>query len=204
MGTKHLGLVAAGVLCAMAPGAASAANFITNGSFETGDLTGWTSTSGGLNPFGTTYGSGMDGIYWHWVGGYEGPITTTQTVSGLTAGQSYTLKFIMASEFSNQDQIRVSIDGGAGVLFAAPTYNGNFWDNWVEQQLTFVAGGSSAVIQFDTNGLNVNGYDVGLDNVRLDVAGLVPEPSAWALMILGFGAVGAGLRRRTKVKFAHA
>ena len=32
---------------------------------------------------------------------------------------------------------------------------------------------------------------------------VVPEPSAWALMILGFGAVGAAMRRRrTSVRFA--
>jgi hypothetical protein len=30
---------------------------------------------------------------------------------------------------------------------------------------------------------------------RTDVGPGIPEPSAWALMILGFGAVGAGLRR---------
>lgn len=137
-----------------------------------------------------------DGTYWHWLGGWEYAVATSQTVNGLTAGQSYTLKFLMASEYTNQDQIRVSIDGGAGVLFSAPVYNGNYWDNWVEQQLTFVATGTSALIQFDTYGLNSNGYDVGLDNVRLDVAGLVPEPSAWALMILGFGAIGAGMRRK--------
>ena len=40
------------------------------------------------------------------------------------------------------------------------------------------------------------------DNFRLtlstaDLAAGVPEPSAWALMILGFGAVGAGMRRRS-------
>ena len=30
------------------------------------------------------------------------------------------------------------------------------------------------------------------------VAGVVPEPAAWALMILGFGGAGAALRRRTR------
>ena len=44
----------------------AAAGFI-NGSFETGDLTGWTSTLPGYNPFGTFYGAGMDGTYLHWL-----------------------------------------------------------------------------------------------------------------------------------------
>jgi hypothetical protein len=51
-------------------GAASQAHAVTvvNGSFETGDLTGWSGTANtdgyGLNPFGTTFGTGMDGTWW--------------------------------------------------------------------------------------------------------------------------------------------
>ncbi len=33
-------------------------------------------------------------------------------------------------------------------------------------------------------------------------AGGVPEPGAWALLLLGFGGVGAALRRRRAVAFA--
>ena len=44
-----------------------------------------------------------------------------------------------------------------------------------------------------------DGYEVGLDNIRYDVRPLtsaVPEPTSWALMIVGFGVAGMGLRRR--------
>lgn len=49
-----------------------------------------------------------------------------------------------------------------------------------------------------------SGYNAGLDNIsfsysslsRSSIAAAVPEPTTWALMILGFGAVGASLRRR--------
>jgi hypothetical protein len=37
------------------------------------------------------------------------------------------------------------------------------------------------------------------DNYRITIAnavGAVPEPSTWAMMLIGFGAVGASLRRR--------
>jgi hypothetical protein len=40
---------------------------------------------------------------------------------------------------------------------------------------------------------------VFVDNVSTNVGGAIPEPSTWALMILGFGAAGAGLRRRRGV-----
>ncbi len=32
----------------------------------------------------------------------------------------------------------------------------------------------------------------------------VPEPATWALMLMGFGAVGYSMRRRSKVRFAYA
>lgn len=34
------------------------------------------------------------------------------------------------------------------------------------------------------------------DNLTYTASGAVPEPSTWAMMLLGFAAVGAGLRRR--------
>lgn len=50
-------------------------------------------------------------------------------------------------------------------------------------------------------------HGLGVDNLAINaalapVAGAVPEPSTWALLILGFGAVGASLRRRQALAFA--
>ncbi len=56
----------------------------------------------------------------------------------------------------------------------------------------------------DSIGLNVG----GLSNARLYSTGTyvtsVPEPATWAMMIIGFGAVGAAMRqhRRTSVRYA--
>lgn len=190
-------------LAALAGTTAARANLIVNGSFETGDLTGWTSDSAyGLNAFGTTYGAGMDGTYWHWLAGYETPITTSQTVSGLTVGKTYTLKFIQSSEYVNSDQVRVTIGSDPSQIFTGVPSNpgdpaGNYyWNIWVEQQLSFVASATSEKIQFDTVGLNVSGYDVGVDNVRLDAA--APEVGTWIMMVAGFGTVGAQLRLRQR------
>ena len=167
---------------------------LVNGSFETGDLTGWTSDSPyGLNPFGTAFGSG-DGTYWHWLSGYEYSITTSQTVSGLSVGATYALTFIMASEIVNSDSLRVSVNGGPGTIFTAPPYNGTPWDHWVSKELDFVATTSSATIQFDAIGLNTGGYDVGLDKVSLVSA--VPEPATWG--VLSAGLLGLGLIRRRR------
>lgn len=40
--------------------------------------------------------------------------------------------------------------------------------------------------------------------VESSFAGAVPEPSAWALLILGFGLTGAAMRRRTKTSVSFA
>ena len=51
-----------------------------------------------------------------------------------------------------------------------------------------------------------NAWDVILDDARLEASPIpnaVPEPATWAMMITGFGFVGASLRRRTaKPSFA--
>lgn len=51
------------------------------------------------------------------------------------------------------------------------------------------------------------GDSTGLDNVAISssVAGAVPEPASWAMMIVGFGLIGAGKRyrqRRTVLRYA--
>ena len=45
--------------------------------------------------------------------------------------------------------------------------------------------------------------DLTVGDVR-QVTGGVPEPATWAMMLLGFGAMGAALRRRTHVRVRYA
>ena len=69
--------------------------------------------------------------------------------------------------------------------------------------ITFADGYSSSgyVLRFGPDAFNG-----GITNVAFDVREIgaaVPEPSAWALLILGFGLVGGTMRRtRTKLAFA--
>lgn len=194
-------LSAAAVLLGLVGVNSAHAAFI-NGSFETGDLTGWTgsatSDGWGLNPFGTTYGSGMDGTYWAWLAGYEAFRYIEQTVTGLTAGTGYAVKFIIASELSRSDNILVSADGGPSTTFSAPPSPGP-WTDWVSKEFDFTASGTSATIRFSTFGLDpTKQLDVGLDNVTISSrGGSVPEPASLALLGIGLAGLGAMRRRKT-------
>ena len=53
-----------------------------------------------------------------------------------------------------------------------------------------------------TEGDNQLFYNIGLDNISLTQSGGLPEPASWALMLTGFGGLGAMLRKRRRVMTA--
>ncbi len=65
-------------------------------------------------------------------------------------------------------------------------------------------GGQTLTLFLDLTGLGRNAPNVGIDNVRFSQVSLapppaaVPEPATWAMMLLGFGAVGGLLRTRAR------
>ena len=61
----------------------------------------------------------------------------------------------------------------------------------------FDAGAGVDVITI-TDRLNSN--STGLSNAALFQTGAVPEPGTWAMMLLGFGAMGVSLRRRPRTQ----
>ncbi len=69
------------------------------------------------------------------------------------------------------------------VGYGFQTYNLN-WSNLSSVTFSALQGGSEYL---------------AFDNLTYSAAGAVPEPATWALMILGFGAVGGAMRRRQSV-----
>ena len=41
-------------------------------------------------------------------------------------------------------------------------------------------------------------YTSNSDSVTINIGGVVPEPASWAMMLLGFGAIGFAMRRGRK------
>ena len=79
------------------------------------------------------------------------------------------------------------------------TFTVNDGNGWAIQTL-----GVDGIFRLDLSASTGNvGFDYfGIDNLAFEpgAAGVVPEPSTWAMMIGGFGVAGGALRRRRSVK----
>jgi hypothetical protein len=133
--------------------------------------------------------------------GQDGPGSVT--LSGLIAGDTYRLILLSAGDVIGR-ATTFTLDGDTKV--ATPTSAQTFIDggNYVTFQSQAGAAGSLTFAFDAASGLegNLNGLQL-LDLGARDQTPGVPEPAAWALMILGFGAAGARLRR-TGVRSASA
>jgi hypothetical protein len=172
-------------------GSAHAAEFLQNGSFETGDFSGWILTGPSAdifvepNSFG--YGAQSGNFYV-----YAGPPSSTpgnlsQTfadtpgqhlnISGWAIGDTFHLP-------DNLGQVSYFFDG---VLLGSPDLSSG---KYTQSKFQVTATGSDTFsIQF-SNDTSFN----GLDNFSVATAG-VPELSTWVLSLMGF--VGLGLLART-------
>lgn len=200
-------LVAAALLACLGSGA-DAAVFM-NGGFEigpdpgvftehgTGDstITGWTVTSGTIDYIGT---------YWQAQGGSSRSIdlagsslgTIEQTFDTI-AGQTYQVNFYTSRNPDGGDPLRsgtVSINGTDHTFYySASNDRSNMM--WLLNSYTFTASGTSSTLSFAADASAGCCYGPALDSVSVAA---VPEPSTWAMMLMGFGAIGVGLRRRRR------
>ncbi len=203
------------------------ANLLTNGSFEdttnfvdqgndTMDLDvgstlmpGWTVTGshylswiGPNNPFGLT-ASPAGGSYFLDLTGYVtgAPFSgVTQTIA-THAGSSYLLTFDLGSSptYGVQDGVTASAGSASGAFTS--TNDGTDYNLWQPESLSFKATGSSTAVTI----LGNSGAEyIGLDNVSVVETAAIPEPATWAMMLVGFGALGAALRSRRKMAAAAA
>jgi choice-of-anchor C domain-containing protein len=200
------GFAVAGLLSASSAGAVS----IVNGSFESGSVdpgAGFTTLGNGSTAITgwVVGGLGIDYIGGYWQaddgvrsidlsGNNKGSIS--QALSGLVVGGVYHVNFALAGnpDGGGSTKVAVASDGGSQSQVFSFIQGGNTRTNmgWTDQTFDFVATASTANLTFSAT--QFDAFGPALDNVS--ISGPIPEPATWALMILGFGGVGAMIRRR--------
>ena len=185
--TVFAAAVAAAAL--IAGGSHAAGNLLINGSFETGDFTGWSTSN--LNNTGVTT-SGFDGWppedgnYFAYLGNVGSDGLISQSFSD-TAGQALTVSFYQGSDGATPNDFSAYFDGA---LLTSQVDAPDQRPNYTLYTFAVTGTGSDTLLVAERND---PAYDA-LDNVSVTAA--VPEPAAWAMMLVGFGVAGAAVRRR--------
>ena len=174
----------------------------TNLGFENGNSIGWTSGGTGLSGATDTLGGfttpAEGGFFGYVQGGDAGVYTTLSQTFDLTAGEQVTgyagFRSNDALPDGYNDDGYVSFGGVVKLAWDVAGVGNNTITDWVPFTFTAPTTGSYT-LEIGARNLGDNQYPSGtvLDGVAILP---VPEPAAWALMLVGFGGLGAGLRRR--------
>ena len=177
-----------------APTAFASPNLVNNGSFESGDFTGWT-TGGNFEftqvvtgPF-YVYTAAQDGQFYATLGPLSIDGTLSQTLA-TTAGAQYTFSFWYAGVGDDPSDLSASWDGNP--LFSQ--VDPNTGAVWTQESFT-VTGTGSDTIQF---GFRDDPAYIALDNVSVVKQNptTTPEPSSLLLLGSGLLTVGGMIRRK--------
>jgi PEP-CTERM motif len=207
----HLGVIA-GMVAISSAAPASAVEYIVNGGFETGSFASWTQNPNPItntsvttsSPFGGTYSALMSFD----ASGPNGLATLSQTFADV-AGQTLSISFAFKSEGGSPSSFDVSFNNSIVEDF----HTGNHVpvSGWTVYTYNVTATGNDT-LQFHFNNLgqtsgppphiDTNFYldAVSVTGAGVQVQAAVPEPSTWAMMLLGFAGVGfMAYRRRTGI-----
>jgi hypothetical protein len=193
---KFLGkLAVTAALSCVALATPAAAQQVTNGGFENGNLTGWTVVGDHTSAAGT----GFDGYaphtgdYFAALGDTSGTGSLSQVLSTV-AGETYTLSYYLASS-GDQNTSFSTLWNGQTLSGSALTNPNSFGSYTLFSFL--VTGTGSDTLTFRAT--DVPSY-MALDDVSItpNGTGAVPEPGTWAMMLVGFAGIGLALRRKRK------
>jgi hypothetical protein len=170
-----------------------AANIVANGSFESGDFSGWTPPSDNLTfvvtgPFASypngdfTFSGAEEGSYYAVLGSTDG--TLSQVVSDIP-GVPYAFSFWLASVGDQGSDFSASWNGTELLSLSNP----NTGADWTRFSFIVTGTGSDTILFRFTD---EPGY-IALDNISADA---IPEPASLTLLAGGLIALAFRLRRR--------
>ncbi len=129
----------------------------------------------------------------------------TQAISGLTVGKQYEVSFYWAGAqqygYNGETTENWTVSLG-NQSFTTPTVTNSDhgFTGWQQASYIFTADNTTETLSFLAHG-TPNGEPPFslLDGVSM---GAVPEPASWAMMIVGFGAIGGAMRYRKRTPVA--
>jgi hypothetical protein len=184
------------VLLAGAPMAFADPNLVANGSFETGDFTGWT-TGGNFEATSVTFGGfyvypGAEDGTWYAVLGPVGSDGTLSQNLATNPGAQYTFSFWLAGIGDDPSDFSASWDGKTLLSLSDP----NTGAVWTEFSFSVTGtGNDTLLLSFRDD----PGW-IALDNISVtpSTTGTTPEPSSLLLLGSGLLSVGGAIRRRLR------
>jgi hypothetical protein len=191
-------LLLGAALCAWAASPASAASYLQNGSFETGDFSGWT-TGGNFQlsqvvtgPF-YVYPGAQQGDYYATFGPVGTPGTISQTFSDTPGEQLHISGWLFAAA---EDPSHFTLFfNGTPLSDETNPDTGGSWS--LGQFLVTATGTDTITLAFQDD----PGY-IAIDNLAVASATPTPLPAALPMFIGGAGLIGLLARRRKRKRAA--
>lgn len=215
-------------LCAATPASAVTVNLVTNGGFESPTIgtfyqnygahtndpysglafPGWSVTTNNVDIVsqlsGPFPGAAYQGTQYLDLVGYGSTGGVSQTF-GTVAGRTYNLFFAFSNNPGSLPSASAdfSVFGTQSLLSGSVSHGGATPSalNWATLSRSFIADSTSTTLTFTNTVGGANG-GVFLDGVSVSSA--VPEPSTWAMMLIGFAGLGFIGYRRSRISSVAA
>jgi choice-of-anchor C domain-containing protein len=164
-------------------------------------IVGWDVTSGSVDYIGS-YWAAQDGQRSVDLSG-SSLGTLSQTINDTIAGKTYSVSFWVSKnpDGGQPERTGTFVAGGQNFQFSYGLPNDRSNMNWQLVSYVFTAAGTNTEISFSADASGGCCFGPAIDNVSITA---VPEPATWAMMIGGFGLIGATARRRRTATVSYA
>jgi hypothetical protein len=193
MRTKLLTTAAVAVAALGFSAPAQAVELVANGGFETGDFTGWIQ-AGNTSFTNVTTGAAHSGTY----GASMGPVGVSGSLSQLlntSVAGNYTVSFWLQNLGGPQNSFSAFFDG-LPLIFTLDDSGAFAYTSYTFSRSATTA---PSLLSFEFR-QDPSFWNLDDISVQGPEGSGVPEPSTWAMMLIGFGAVGYSIRRSRKPK----